>query len=314
MGENPTHEWPTTGLQPKTFQTWVLKVIKYATACFCFLYTHFLYYYVIQPLLRQTSTHTNHYSSCRNALLYCRGPNYAVRYNNLYLCWRMPETPLTMKLQGIYLYLILLSCCFQMENKVRWLKRKGGLWNFFYLERWQSQRFCQRGPNRGLVTLTFSFLVMNFDPLISKRTCIFLSQLCVNVWNIKAVCWTLLKLLWQNQSVDKIQSWPWPLDLQMYRYLSLTILHLCKKYQSCTSKTTKVIVSEPKPWQSSVMTLTFDLLSQKCIGIFLSPSCIYVWNIKAVHWKLPWKLSCQYQSVDKVPLWSWPLTFWPQNV
>ena len=80
--------------------------------------------------------------------------------------------------------------------------------------------------------------------------------------------------------------------------LPLTIMHLCMKYEICTLKTTQVIVSEPKCWQSSVLTLTFDLLTSKCIGIFLSPSCIYVWNMKAVPWKLL-KLSCQNQSVDR---------------
>ena len=69
------------------------------------------------------------------------------------------------------------------------------------------------------------------------------------------------------------------------------------KYESCTLKTTQVIVPEQKYWQSSVVTLTFDLLTPKCIGIFLSPSCIYVWNIKAARWKLL-TLSCQNQSVD----------------
>ena len=59
--------------------------------------------------------------------------------------------------------------------------------------------------------------------------------------------------------------------------------------------------------------LAIDLLTPKCIGIFLLPSCIYVWNMKAVRWKLL-KLSCQNQSVDKVQLWPWPLTFWHQNI
>ena len=92
--------------------------------------------------------------------------------------------------------------------------------------------------------------------------------------------------------VLKVTLWPWPLDPKMYRYLPLTILHLCIKYESCTLKTNQVIVSEPKCWQSSVVTLTFELLTLKFIGIFLSPSCIYVWNMKAVSWKLL-KLSCQ---------------------
>ena len=166
----------------------------------------------------------------------------------------------------------------------------------------------------------------------------------------------------------------WPFDPKMYRYLCHAILHLCKKYESCTLKTSQVILSKPKCWQSSVVTLTFDLLIPKYIGIFLLPSCIYVWSMKAVHWKLlKWSyqtfwpqnvkvssschpasvykiwscslkiwgfsknsfifyilyfsfifyilysfifyiLSSQNQSVEKVPLWLEPLTFWPKNV
>ena len=86
-----------------------------------------------------------------------------------------------------------------------------------------------------------------------------------------------------------------PFDPKMYRYLSLTILHLWMKYESCTLKTSPVIVSEPKCWKSSVVTLTFDFLTPKCIGIFLLPSYSYVWNMKAVRWKLL-KLSCPKKS------------------
>ena len=121
---------------------------------------------------------------------------------------------------------------------------------------------------------------------------------------MKAICQNLLKFSCQNQSVDKVQLvtltfWP-----QKYRYLKQTILHLCIKYESSISKSTQSIVSEPKCWQSSsVVTLTFD---PKCIGVFLSLSCIYVCDMKAVCWKLL-NLSCQNQSLDKVPLWTWPL-------
>ena len=130
----------------------------------------------------------------------------------------------------------------------------------------------------------------------------------------------------------------WPFDPRIYRYFSLTILYLCMKYERCTLKVTQVIVSEPKFWQSSVVTLTFwpqnvwvssshhpasmyeiwklyienysiycvrtkvltkfrcdlDLLIPKCIGIFLSPPCIYVWNMTAVRWKLGMHLGLNY--------------------
>ena len=98
----------------------------------------------------------------------------------------------------------------------------------------------------------------------------------------------------------------WPFNNKMDRNVPLTILHLCAKYESCTLKTTRVIVSEPMCWQSSVVTLTFHILTPKCIGIFHSPSWIYVWNMKAVYWKL-FKLSCQNQSFNQVQLWPWPL-------
>ena len=105
----------------------------------------------------------------------------------------------------------------------------------------------------------------------------------------------------------------------MYRYLPLTILHLYMKYESCMLKTTQVIMSEPKCWPSSLVTLTFNPKMHRYLPLtilhlcFLSPSYVYVWNMKDARWKLL-QLSCQNQSVDKVPLWHWPLTFWSQNV
>ena len=104
------------------------------------------------------------------------------------------------------------------------------------------------------------------------------------------------------------------LDLFTQKCIGTFLLPSCIyvwKYKSCTLKTTQIIFSEPKFWQSSVVTLTFDLLTPKCKGIFLSPSCIYVWNMKAVRWKLL-KLLCQNQSVDKVPLWPWLQPFDPK--
>ena len=143
-----------------------------------------------------------------------------------------------------------------------------------------------------------SSVTLTFDPKMYRYFSLAILHLCM-----KSVPLKLLELLCQIQTVDKVPLWPLPLDPKMYRYLSLTILHLYMKYESCTLKTTQVIGSEPKCWQSTVVTLTFD---PKCIGIFLSPSCIYVWYMKAVRWKLL-KLSCQNQSVDKVQLWPSPL-------
>ena len=120
----------------------------------------------------------------------------------------------------------------------------------------------------------------DLDLWAPKCICIFRSPSCIYVWNMTAARWELLELSCQKQRVDKVHLWPWPLDSKMYRYFCLAILHLWMKYDSCTLKTTQVIVSEPKCWQSSFVTLTF--WPPKCIGIFLSPSCIFVWN-KNVH-------------------------------
>ena len=78
---------------------------------------------------------------------------------------------------------------------------------------------------------------------------------------------------------------------KMYRYISLTILNLCMKYKSCKLKIYCVRIKV-----LSNDSCFFDLWTPKYIGIFVSPSCIYVWNMKTVSWQLL-KLSCQNQSV-----------------
>ena len=131
-----------------------------------------------------------------------------------------------------------------------------------------------------------------------------LTKFNCDLWPVDPKCIGIV----QSQSVDKVQLWPltfWP---QMYRYLPLAILYQCMKYESCMLKTTQVIMSEPKCWPSSLVTLTFDPKMHRYLPLtilhlcFLSPSYIYVWNMKDVRWKLL-QLSCQNQSVDKVPLW-----------
>ena len=128
-------------------------------------------------------------------------------------------------------------------------------------------------------------MTLNFEPLTLKCKGTFLSHhpaSMYEIWklyveNYSSYC-VRTKMCWQSSVVTLA------FDPKMYRYLPFTILHLCIKYESCTLKTSQVIMSEPKCWQSSVVTLTFDLLTPKCIGIFLSSSCIYACNIKAVRW------------------------------
>ena len=72
---------------------------------------------------------------------------------------------------------------------------------------------------------------------------------------MQAIRWKLLKLSCQNQHV--------------------TILHLCMKYESWENYPsyrvrTKVLTK---------FSCDLDLCTLKCIGAFLSPSCIYIWNV-----------------------------------
>ena len=66
---------------------------------------------------------------------------------------------------------------------------------------------------------------------------------------------------------------------------------------------------------SGAKKLTFNLFTLRFLGIFLSPYCIYVWNIwKPYVEKNSSQVSCQNHSVDIVQLWPRPLLSWPKNV
>ena len=106
--------------------------------------------------------------------------------------------------------------------------------------------------------------ICDLDLWTPKCIGIFLSPSCIYVQDMKAFRWKLLKLLCQNQSFDQVQLWPWPFDLKIHKYLPITILHLCTIYESCTLKTTQVIVSDPKFWRLWPWPLTFW---PQCIGI-----------------------------------------------
>ena len=128
-----------------------------------------------------------------------------------------------------------------------------------------------------------------------------------DIWKLYVENYSLMNMDTQYSSypirTKVLTKFSCDLDLKTYRYLRLTILHLhvCMKYESCTLKNTQVIMSEPKCWQSSSVTLTFDLLTPKCIGIFLS-----------YHQK------CMLKTTQVIVLepqsWFVTLTFGPQNV
>ena len=157
---------------------------------------------------------------------------------------------------------------------------------------------------------------------------IFLSPYCIYVWNMKAVRWKLIKLSCQNQSVDKVLMWPWPLtpkcigiflsqsciyiwNMKDVHWKLLKLPVLCRnqsvdkfsfnldtfwpqniyvsssRHPACMYEIRKMYIENYSSYCVRTKVLTkynsdLDLLTPICIGIFLSPSWIYVWNVKAV--------------------------------
>ena len=106
------------------------------------------------------------------------------------------------------------------------------------------------------------------DPMLSYLPCTIL-HLCMKsvhwFWHDMKTTQVIMSepKYWQR-AVETLTFWP-----KNYRYLPLTILHLlvCMKHERYTVKTTQLSCPN-QCWKSSVLT-------SKCPGIFLSPSCIY---------------------------------------
>ena len=99
-------------------------------------------------------------------------------------------------------------------------------------------------------------------------------------WFLKGAClvagpWKLLKLSCQSQSVNKVRLWPCPVAFwtKMYRYLPLTIQHLCMKYERCAlKKRLKLEWQNHNVDQVKLWTWSPTFWTKKCIGTFLAPS------------------------------------------
>ena len=66
----------------------------------------------------------------------------------------------------------------------------------------------------------------------------------------------------------------WPPDLKVQRYISLSILHLCLKYESCTLKTTQVIVSAKSVDKVLLWPWPLDLKMYKYISLTILHLCM----------------------------------------
>ena len=121
------------------------------------------------------------------------------------------------------------------------------------------------------------------------------SMYMYEIWKVYVEIFKVLKLSCQNQSVDKVQLWPWPLDPKFIGIFLLTSRIWFMNMKAVRRKKSKLSCQNQSTDKFSCY---LDLWTPKCIGIFLLPSCMYVWNIKAVCWKLL-KLLCKNLSADR---------------
>ena len=139
----------------------------------------------------------------------------------------------------------------------------------------------------------------------------FLSPSCIYVWKLYIENYSSYRVRTKVLTKFCCDLELWHFDPKMCRYLSLALLHLCMKYESCTLKTSQVIVSEPKCWQCSVVNLTFDLLTPKCIKVSSSCHPASMYEI----WKLYIENKSGYRVRTKVlTKFHCDLDLWPQNV
>ena len=70
----------------------------------------------------------------------------------------------------------------------------------------------------------------------------------------------------------------WPIDPKINRGPSWVMINSCLKYHHCMSTGNGVIMRKQCKLQSINLTLTFDLFTQKFIGVFLRSLAIHVWS------------------------------------
>ena len=104
----------------------------------------------------------------------------------------------------------------------------------------------------------------------------------------------------------------WPTDLNINKGHLLMKDYLPTKFEASGAKRSWVISCTR--WSKLVcsLTLTFDLLTWKSIGIIYSPRTIYLPSLKLLGQSVL-ELSVAQGEVNWHDLWPWPLTYWPEN-
>ena len=103
----------------------------------------------------------------------------------------------------------------------------------------------------------------------------------------------------------------WPTDLNINRDHLLTKDYLPTKFEASGAKRSWVISCTRWSKLAWPLTLTFDLLTWKSIGIIYSPRTIYRPSLKLLGQSVL-ELSVAQGEVNWHDLWPWPLTYWTE--
>ena len=103
----------------------------------------------------------------------------------------------------------------------------------------------------------------------------------------------------------------WPTDLNINRDHLLIKDFLPTKFEAFEAKRSWVISCTRYGRSTWPLTLTFDLLTWKSIGIIYLSLTIYLLSLKLVGQSIV-ELSVAQGIEDQHDLWPWPLTYWPE--
>ena len=167
---------------------------------------------------------------------------------------------------------------------------------------------CTRWSNLAWpFTLTFDLLTWrSIGVIYSSRT--------IYIPSLKLLRQSILELSVAQGELTWHDLWPWPLTYwPVFNRGHLLIKdYLPTKFEASGAKHSWVISCTRWSLLAWPLTLTFDLLTWKSIGIIYLPRTIYLPSLKLLGQSIL-ELSVAQGEVNMHDLWPWPLTYWPEN-
>ena len=157
------------------------------------------------------------------------------------------------------------------------------------------------------LTLTFDLLTWKSIGIIYSPRTIYLPSLKLLGQSVPELLVTQANLTGMTFDLDL-----WPTDLNINRDHLLTKDYLPTKFEASGAKCSWVISCTRWSKLAWPLTLTFDLLTWKSIGIIYSPRTIYLPSLKLLGQSVL-ELSVAQGEFNWHDLWPWPLTYWPEN-